>query len=77
MEKMLSLNGIYDGEKIRPLEKIASKKKYKVIITFVEEINSEGDDEGIRSFASQTSAMDFWNDSREDLYQDYLPKTKK
>lgn len=77
METMIFLNGIYDGEKIKPLDKISSKRKYKAIITFVEEINGENDDEAIRDFASQTSALNFWNDSREDLYQDYLPKNKK
>ena len=74
---MISFNGIYDGKKITPLEKITSKKKYKVIITFVEELNDKNDIATVRNFASQTEALDFWNDAGEDLYQDYLPKKKK
>ena len=74
---MLSVNGIYDGEKIKPLEKINSKKKYKVIITFVEELNKTDDGEAIRSFSSQTSGLEFWNDDKENIYQDYLDKKKK
>ena len=49
-------------------------KKYKVLITFLEEINET---EQLRDFSAQTDAFDFWEDPREDIYQDYLPKKKK
>jgi hypothetical protein len=66
---MNAIRGIYDGEKFIPLENFSVKKKYKVIITFLEEID---EDEGLRDFSAQTDAFSFWEDEREDLYQDYL-----
>jgi hypothetical protein len=71
---MLAIKGIYDGNKILPLEKFPNKKKYKVLITFVEEID---EDEELRSFSSQMNSFKFWKDKREDIYQEYLQKMKK
>ena len=67
---MLAIHGIYDGKNIKITDKITEKKNYKVIITFIEEINQN--DEDLRTFSSQTRGLEFWNDSREDVYQDYL-----
>ena len=67
---MLAIRGIYDGKTIKLIDKITEKKKYKVIITFVEEIFPN--DEDLRIFSSQTTGLDFWNDPKEDIYQDYL-----
>jgi len=67
---MLAIRGIYDGKNIRITDKLSEKKKFKVIITFVEEIDSN--DEELRSFSSQTKGLEFWSDPREDLYQDFL-----
>ena len=64
------MHGIYDGKNIKITDKITEKKKYKVIITFIEEISQNDDD--LRNFSSQTKGLEFWNDSREDVYQDYL-----
>ena len=73
---MIALRGIYDGKSIRILDKVTEKKKFKVIITFLEEIDQN--DEELRSFSSQTKGLEFWNDSREDIYQDYLePATER
>lgn len=44
-------------------------KKYKVIITFVEEIDET---EEIRHLAAQTDSFKFWENEEEDIYQDYL-----
>jgi hypothetical protein len=68
---MLAIKGIYDGNQIKFLEKTPKEKKFKVIVTFVEEINEETE---MRDFSAQTTAMEFWQDEREDLYQDYLIK---
>ena len=38
---MLAIKGIYDGKKIVPLEKFPVNKQYKVIITFIEEIDED------------------------------------
>ncbi len=71
---MLAVRGIYDGTEFVALENFPREKRYKVIITFVEEVS---EDDEIRSFSSQTNAFDFWNDEREDLYQDYLTAKQK
>lgn len=66
---MVSIQGIYDGKKLIPLEKIPQGKKYKVIITFLEELSEV---EETRFFASQSDAFGFWENKEEDLYQDFL-----
>ncbi len=74
--KMLSVKGIYEGGQIKLLEKVQSRKRSKVIITFIEE-NPRGEDEKLRSFASNTEAMSFWDNDAENIYQDLIPKVKK
>lgn len=71
---MLAIKGIYDGKQIKPLEALPKNKKYKVIITFLEEIE---DMEEIRNFSAQKSSLTFWEEPGEDIYQDYLRKKKK
>jgi len=74
-DTMDAIRGVYDGEKIIATDKIPTRKKYKLIITFVEEIEDMGQPvEEIRSFTAQTEGLSFWQDEREDLYQDYLNK---
>ena len=71
---MLAIKGFYDGEKIIPLEKLPKNKKFKLLITFLEEVNT---DEGARDFSSQSDAFLFWNNEKENIYQDYLVRDKK
>lgn len=66
---MLAVEGIYNGKNFIVRGKVPFQKSYKVIITFVEEI--DGLDE-IRYFSGQSEGLEFWKDEREDLYQDYL-----
>jgi len=66
---MQTIEGVFDGKTFIPLEKIPVSKKYKVIITFVEEIEET---EEVRSLSAQTDGFEFWEDEREDIYQDYL-----
>jgi hypothetical protein len=66
---MIAVEGIYDGQKVLPLEKIPVSKRYKVIITFVEEIDEA---EEVRQLAAQTDSFKFWENPEEDIYQDYL-----
>ncbi len=68
---MRAIKGIFDGENFIALENFPKKKKYKVVITFIEEIDN---DEEIRSFSAQTKALSFWENEGEDLYQEYLVK---
>ena len=70
MEIMLAVNGIYDGKNIRLTEKVTEKKKYRVVVTFIEEL--EQTDDVLRDFSSQTKGLECWEDEREDVYQDYL-----
>ncbi len=70
---MLSVTGIYDGKSIYPTNVINDHRKYKVIITFVEELdNTEADELNIRNFGTNQPSMKFWDDPKEDIYQDYL-----
>lgn len=73
---MLAVKGIYDGSRIQLLEKIKNRKRYKVIITFVEEMEGSREESELRDFSAQTKSLEFWNDKREDIYQDYLSKPK-
>jgi hypothetical protein len=71
---MLALKGIYNGNNIEMLEPLPKNKKFKVIVTFVEEIK-ETDTMQIREFGKSSDGFDFWLDEKEDLYQDYLVKS--
>jgi hypothetical protein len=71
---MLALKGIYDGKNVRLFEPLTDNKKYKVVVTFIEEINDEAQE--LRTFASGVKDFTFWESEKEDLYQDYLkPKS--
>lgn len=72
---MLAVKGIYDGKSVKLLDKLADHRKYKVVVTFLEEI--ETTDEELRDFTSQSSGLDFWSDPKEDIYQDYLNLKQK
>ena len=58
------------GNSVTITDKINEKKKYKVVVTFIEELPDENIE--LRNFSAQTNGLDFWKDSAEDLYQDYL-----
>ena len=66
---MLAVEGIYDGKRFIVREKVPFDNSYKVIITFIEQIDEPNE---IGDFSAQTEGMDFWHDEREDLYQNYL-----
>lgn len=71
---MEAVRGIFNGENIVVTDQILTKKKFKVVITFLEEIDETAEqivEEG-RNFAAQTDGLSFWQDEREDIYQDYL-----
>jgi len=67
---MFAVHGIYDGKSVKITDKLTEKKKYKVVVTFIEELQS--DDNELRDFSAQTTGLDFWEDAKEDIYQDYL-----
>lgn len=67
---MFAVHGIYDGKSVKITDKLTEKKKYKVVVTFIEELQSN--DNELRDFSAQTTGLDFWEDPKEDIYQDYL-----
>ena len=67
---MITVRGIYDGHQVKITDQISDKRKYKVIVTFIEEIPMDEDD--VRNFASKSEGFDFWENTAEDVYQDYL-----
>jgi hypothetical protein len=68
---MVSVKGIYDGEKVQLLEEILVQKACKVIVTFIDE---DTDIINLRQYPSDEEAFDFWKANEEDIYQDYLQK---
>lgn len=70
---MLSVSGIYDGKSVLLTSEFKEQKRYKVIVTFVEELSStEAESIVLRDFGNNTTSFAFWNNPEEDLYQDYL-----
>ena len=67
---MFAVRGIYDGKKVKITDKFFEKKRFKVVVTFIEELPLEENE--IRDFASQTESFEFWENKAEDIYQDYL-----
>ncbi len=66
---MLSIEGIYDGEKIRLNKDVKLKSPQKVIVTFPEETENELQKE-IYSIAEKSSAFNFLKEPTEDIYTD-------
>jgi hypothetical protein len=71
---MFAVRGIYDGKRVKIIEPVNKNKKYRVVVTFLEEVPD--DEQEIRDFASLTESFDFWKNTAEDIYQDYLPQKK-
>jgi hypothetical protein len=67
---MFALKGIYDGKQVKITDPILDNKKYKVVVTFIEELPQEENE--IREFSSHSESFDFWDNKAEDIYQDYL-----
>lgn len=66
---MEAICGIFDGENVILTDQISTLKKFKVVVTFLEEIDKANNES--RDFAAQTDGLSFWQDEREDVYQDY------
>ncbi len=71
---MLTVEGIYDGKTFVALEKFPKEKRFKVMITFVEELDET---EELRNFSANNESFEFWHDSREDIYQDFLSEKQQ
>ncbi|WP_425390101.1 hypothetical protein [Ekhidna sp.] len=69
------VNTTMDFESLKNALKNFTEEKQKILIhQIIEKIHQiSNEDDMIRDFGYLTQ-WDFWNDPREDIYQDYLPK---
>ncbi len=63
---MSAVQGIYDGKRVKITDRLKDKKRYKVVVTFIEELPLEENE--IRDFASKTESFEFWENLAEDIY---------
>ena len=73
---MLSVKAIYDGKNVKLLENVEVKKPGKVIVTFLDEEDSDISNQEILLVAEKGGAFDFLNDPAEDIYTDKDLKVK-
>ena len=80
---MLSVKGVYDGKRIRVLESINTNEPHMVVITFIERISKEQEDEILREVQNREdedrqrfwASFGSWEDDRtaeeiiEDIYK--------
>jgi hypothetical protein len=68
---MLTVKAIYDGKKLKFLDKVSIKKPTNVLVTFLDdESDSEIANEDLLRLAEKGGAFDFLNDPEEDIYTD-------
>ena len=66
---MLSVKAIYDGKKLKLLDKVKVTKPHKVIITSLED-DSDINPQVIYNVAEEGGAFDFLKEPEEDIYTD-------
>ena len=66
---MLSVKAIYDGKKLKLLDKVKVTRPHKVIITFLED-DSYINPQVIYNAAEEGGAFDFLKEPEEDIYTD-------
>ena len=69
MNRLLSVEAVYDGEKIR-LPKINIHRPCEVIITFLEDLSQSEDEEIFDMLLRSDPAFDFLKSEQEDIYTD-------
>jgi hypothetical protein len=67
---MLSVNAIYDGEKIRLLDEVDLKSPRRVIVTFLDDGVDDLPATELLKLSAASGALDFLNDPAEDVYTD-------
>lgn len=67
---MLSVKAIFDGKNIKLLKNVEVKKPRNVIITFLDEDDSEISNSELLMVAEKGGAFDFLDDPDEDIYSD-------
>jgi len=66
-----TIEGIYDGKDIFPLEEIQTKSKYRVIITFLEEIEEPDGFEDLK-LHSEKVFQKLWENEDNEIWASYL-----
>lgn len=67
--KIFRLVDAQDGE---TLEQV-----YQMLLERLQPLSDEEQEEEIRHFYADSGSFSFWEDKREDLYQDYLQKERQ
>ncbi len=73
-KNVFAVHGLYDGKRVKISEPVNKNKKYRVVVTFLEELPDE--EQEIREFASRTESFDFWENTAEEIYQDCISQKK-
>ena len=73
---MLSVRAIYDGKKLSILEKVEIKSPKQVIITFIDEDDTDITSAELHYLASKGGAFDFLENQAENIYSDKDLKIK-
>jgi len=71
---MVAVKGIFNGQTIQLLEKVEAKQNTKVLVTFLDENDPEDD---TKDLTAQANGLEFWTNSREDIYQDFFTQRGK
>lgn len=66
---MVAVKGVFDGTTVRLLEQVNVPANSYVIVTFVEDVSQS---DHVRDMSASPNGFEFWEDPKEDIYQDYL-----
>lgn len=73
---MISVQGIFDGKKLKLLERVRIHSPKKVIITFIDSIEDDITSEALHLLADKSGSFDFLKSKSEDIYSDKDLKVK-
>jgi len=73
---MLSVRAIYDGRKFNFLEPVKIQSPREVIVTFLDDADTDVTAAELHYLASKGGAFDFLDNSEEDIYSDKDLKLK-
>ena len=73
---MLSIQGIYDGKKLKLFQEVKIRSPKKVIITFLDIVEDELSSEELHFLVEKGGAFNFLNSKEEDIYSDNDLKIK-
>ncbi len=69
--QLQTIEGFYDGKDIFPLEKIKTKSKYRVIITFLEKIDEPDSFKDLK-LHSEKVFQKLWENENDEIWASYL-----